>query len=108
MHLVEAVFAHQYGRHSMSHLARLGWLKEDTAIRSCFGAYRSLMTGSLVARYLDSDESGGVSTFESFMPLSEVIAKLVYGKLVKVEKTIITNLSGEAQKQLIRVEPPMP
>ena len=103
VHLVEAVFAHQYGRHSMSHLARLDWLKHDNVIKSCFGAYRSLMTASLVARYLESDESGNVSTFESFMPMSDVIATMVYGKLVKVERTILSNLSGPSQKLLHRV-----
>ncbi len=100
---MEAVFAHQHGRHSMSHLARLGWLKQDNAIKSCFGAYRSLMTASLVARYLESEDSGNVSTFESFMPMSDVIATLIYRKLVKVERTIISNLSGPSQKLLIQV-----
>ncbi len=109
VHLVEAVFAYQYGRHSNSHAARLDWLKHDNAIKSCFGAYRSLMTASLVARYLESDQSGDVSTFESYMPMSDVIAKLVHGQLVKVERTIFTNLSGPSQKLLIRIpEQPKP
>ena len=103
VHLVEAVFAYKHSRHSNSHTERLGWLKIDHAIGSCFGAYRSLMNASLVARYLDSGESGGVSTFESFMPLNDVIATLVYGKLVKVERTILSNLSGPSQKLLHRV-----
>ncbi len=100
---MEAVFANKHRQHSTAHSMRQNWLKTDNFIKGCYGAYFSLKTASLVARYLEADGTGKNPTFESFMPMDDVIEKLVYGKLVKVEGMIISHLSTASQKLLVRV-----
>ena len=58
--------------------------------------------GMLAGRRLPKNEAFWAD-IDSVTPGSDVKRALINGKLVKLERTIIPNLSGPSQKLLIRV-----
>ena len=103
VHVVEALFAANMGRHSISHADREATLK--TAIfKNVWKDYSHLATASRVARYLEASNAGVFSNFADFMG-EEDVKRLVRKRLFGVEQRSLAFLSDPARNALMKVDP---
>src|SRR5207253_1175861 len=75
VHIAEAIFVTDFGKHSTSHSDREATLKM-TRYSHIFKDYSHLLTASRIARYLESSGSGHYKSFADFMDL-EAVNRLV-------------------------------
>jgi hypothetical protein len=93
LHVVEAVlFRTHPARHGLDHPTRNQLLKARR-YQHLYKNYRPLYTASLVARYLESSESGEVGAFAEYMSAERVRDYLVNHCLRQVERSA-ENLIG--------------
>ena len=105
VHVIEAVFAHDLGFHSMSHDDRIQSLK-IIRYKKIFLNYGHLLTASRIARYLEDYASKSkYSQFTDYMPAENVKKKLVKRFLYSVEQQSLHLLSENAQKDLKKIIP---
>ncbi|APZ96937.1 hypothetical protein [Fuerstiella marisgermanici] len=110
VHIVEAVFAYQLGRHSNGHDDRLEQLKSKK-FQPLFTHFRPLYCASLVARYLvdfgpaklgQGRSAPQYKTFTDYMPTEKVMKSLVQKRLRSIEDNAVSLLSEAAKSSMVR------
>lgn len=103
VHVVEAVFAANMARHSISHADRQATLK-TAPFKNIWKDYSHLATASRVARYLEASDVGAFSSFSDFMDDDDV-KLLVRKRLFGVEQRSLAFLTNPAKSALLKIDP---
>ena len=109
--IVEAVFAHDLGKHSHGHDDRLETLKLGR-FHHIYRHYRPLDGASRIARYLiDSrprprpeGKIGAFTCFTDYMPANRVVHRLIKKRLKPLEEHSLSHLSEQAKDALLMIE----
>jgi hypothetical protein len=99
VHLVDALLAHDHGRHFHDHRARFAALKRENRYLAIYRHFRPLYEASCVARYLQA--SGGRQDYHQFtdyVPADAVEAEILTARLAPLEKSARKLLSAPARR----------
>lgn len=88
LHIMEAMFDRNNGRHLTSHKDRDAYIRGSRQYSGFWNYYRTLQSASLVARYL-SNANVGYANFSDYLPPADMKPKLLDRYLAPLEKMAV-------------------
>jgi hypothetical protein len=89
LHVMEAIFDRDNGRHNTSHRDREALIKQSRRYAPFWPYYRPLWAASTVARYLADNTGAGYSSFSAYLPPVSLKADLLDRYLHPFEKMAV-------------------
>ena len=89
LHIMEAMFDRNNGRHHTSHTDRDKYIRGNRQYSGFWNYYRTLQAASLVARYLSNVNGVGYANFTDYLPPTDIKPNLLDRYLAPLEKMAV-------------------